>query len=174
MKKKERLVSIIMATIISIAMGALAAYLVRSGADAKQLESMPPAPVMFITSILESVTAGIILVLILPMGKWGRNLAAKAGATPPGAKFTLLNCLPVSVISSILVSAVVSFISIAMSYSKIGDPNKPPLPLMWLSNWGKLLPLSIIVSYVLAVVISPFVVQAVGLNRPPVEGGKPE
>ena len=170
MKKKERLVSIIMATIISAVMGALAIFLIRNGMNEQALKNAPPAPVMYITSILESITIGIILVLVLPVGKWGRGLAAKFGATPPGMKFTLLNCLPVSLISSVLVSALVSFISVATSYSKIADPDKPAMPLMWLGNWGKLLPLSILVSYVLAVVISPFVVKAVGLGGPMPEG----
>jgi hypothetical protein len=44
---------------------------------------------------------------------------------------------------------------------------------MWITNWLRLLPLSIVVSYVLAFVIAPFVVKAVGLGGPPEGAGRP-
>ena len=53
------------------------------------------------------------------------------------------------------------------------DPNKPPLMKMWFSNWISTLWIGILVSYVLAVLISPFVVQAVGLGGPPTGGDQP-
>lgn len=173
MKKKEKLVNIIMAIIISAIMGVLFAFLTRNNADAKALENMPPAPVAYILSILESITVGVILALIIPMGKWGRGLAAKAGATPPSMKFTLLNSIPFAVINAITISAICSFIGVATSYGHIEDPNKPAMIVMWLGNWLKTLPISICVSYVLAVLISPFVVQAVGLGGPPTGGDQP-
>ncbi len=173
MKKKERLVNIIMAIVISAIMGAIFAFITRNNVDPRALESMPPAPVYYLISILESITVGVILALIIPMGKMGRALAAKAGATPPSMKFTLLNSIPFALINAILISAICSFIGIATSYSHIGDPNKPAMMVMWLGNWVKTLPVSILVSYVLSVLISPFVVQAVGLGGPPTGGDQP-
>ena len=90
MKKKEKLVNIIMAIVISILMGILFAFISRNNADPKALESMPPAPAAYLISILESVTVGVILALIIPMGKWGRALCRKTGANPPGIKFTMI------------------------------------------------------------------------------------
>ena len=62
-------------------------------------------------------------------------------------------------------------INTAQAHAKIPPQAAPPLLAMWLPSWLKLLPLSILVSYVLAVLISPFVVQAVGLGGPPAGAG---
>ncbi len=175
MKKKELTISIIMATLISIGMGALASYLVRRGMNPQALASAPAAGAMYAANIIESVIVGVLIVLVLPFGKWGRALTVKAHAAPPGLKFTALNCLPISLGSAILVSAIVSFINIAQIHGNIPAGMAPPLMIMWVGQWLKLLPMSIIVSYVLAVIISPFVVQLVGMpvGGPPA-GGPPQ
>jgi len=167
MEKKEKLVNIIMAIVISILMGILFAFISRNNADPKALENMPPAPVAYLISILESVTVGVILALIIPMGKWGRALCRKTGANPPGLKFTLINCIPFALTNAILISIICSFLGVATSYGHIADPNKPPMIAMWLGNWIKTLPISIVVSYILSIIISPIVVKAVGLGGPP-------
>ena len=173
MKKKERKVGIIMAIVISVVMGALFTFISRNNVNEQALKNMPPAAVAYILGILESVTVGVIIALVIPIQKWGRGLAAKCNAYPPSMKFTLLNSIPFALINSILISAVCSFIGVATSYSKIGDPNKPPLMAMWFSNWISTLWIGILVSYILAVLISPFVVQAVGLGGPPTGGDQP-
>ena len=172
MKKKERLVNIIMAIIISAFMGILFGFITRNNADPKALETMPPAPVTYLINMLESITVGVIVALIIPMGRMGRALAAKFGATPPSMKFNLINSIPFAVINSVLVSAICSFIGIATAYGNIGDPNKPSLFVMWLGSWARSLPFSLLLSYVLAILIAPFVVKAVGLGGPPA-GGPP-
>ena len=155
MKRKERTVSILMATILSALLGALAAHWVRRGMTPQAL-AVTPAAGMYLTNILESIVVGILLVLILPFGKWGRALAARFGAKPPTLKFTLLNCLPVSVGSSVLVSLIVSFVNVAQAHARIpAEAAPPPLFAMWFSSWISLLPVSIIASYILAVLISP-------------------
>ena len=173
MKKKELTISIIMAVVISAAMGALASFLVRKNMNPQALAASPAAA-MYIANILESIIVGVIIVLLLPFGKWGRALTVKYHAAPPGLKFTALNCLPISLGSAVLVSAIVSFINIAQVHSHIPAGMAPPLMVMWVSQWLGLLPLSIIVSYLMAVIISPFVVQAVGMptgGPPPAAGG---
>lgn len=171
MKKKEKQVNLIMAIIMSLAMGILFTFITRGHADPKALESMPPAPAAYLIGILESVVVGVIVALIIPMGKIGRALTTKAGVRPPSLKYTLLNSIPFAVINAILVSSICSFIGIASSYKHMMIPDKPPLFLMWITNWLKLLPISIIVSYVLAVIISPIVVKAVGLGGPNANAG---
>jgi hypothetical protein len=171
MEKKEKKVNLIMAVIISLCMGILFTFITRGHADPKALESMPPAPAAYLISILESVVVGVIVAFIIPMGKIGRAMTSKAGVRPPSLPFTLINSIPFAVINAILVSAVCSFLGVASSYKHIMDPNKAPLFLMWATNWLKLLPISIIVSYVLAVIISPIVVKAVGLGGPGGPGG---
>lgn len=63
---------------------------------------------------------GILVVLIIPLGKWGRKLAKNAD--PTTMKFTLLNCLPVSVVSAIIVSAAAAFFGVFMGMSRSGAP----------------------------------------------------
>ena len=169
-RKKERTVSVIMAVILSAVMGALATTLVRKSLNPQMLASIPAAG-MYISNILESIAVGVLLVLIAPFGKWGKALAAKHNAFPPSMKFSLLNCLPISVGSSVIVSFIVSLINTAQAHAKIPPQVAPPLLAMWLPAWLKLLIPSVLVSYVLAVVISPFVVQAVGLGGPPAGAG---
>lgn len=166
MRKKERLVNIIMATILSAFMGAVACFVMRSGMSDEQLSSSP-AFVMYLSSIFESIIIGVFLVIVIPFGKWGRMLAGKFGANPPGMKFTCLNSIPVSVGSAILVSCSVSFINVFFAHSKIPSDVAPPLLVMWFPNWLRLLIPSIVISYVLSIIISPFIVRAAGLGGPP-------
>ena len=173
MKKKAKKVDIIMAIIMSVCMGILFAIIARKSADPKALESMPPLPIALLTSILESVIAGVIVVLVIPMGKIGRTLTTKFNAAPGTKKYSAINCLPFAVINAVLVSAVCSFISIAQAHSHMPADQAPPLFIMWVTNWLRLLPLSILGSYVLALIIAPFVVKAVGLGGPPEGAGRP-
>lgn len=166
MRKKERIVSILMAAILSALLGAIAAFFIRRGM-APEARAATPAAAMYLTNILESIVVGILLVLILPFGKWGRTLADRFGAKPPTLKFTLLNCLPVSVGSSVLVSLIVSFVNVAQAHARIPAEAAPPLLGMWFSSWISLLPISIVASYILAALISPLIVKAVGLGGPP-------
>ncbi len=167
MRNKDKLISIIMAVIISAVMGLIFAFIARKFASPQQLQAMPPAPIMFITSVVESIIVGVIVALVIPMGKMGHGLAARFNAAPPSVKFNLLNSIPFAVINAIIVSAICSFISIAQAHAHIPAGQAPPLFIMWIGQWLKLLPLSIIVSYVLAIIIAPIVVKAVGPGGPP-------
>lgn len=171
MKKKERLVGIIMAVIMSTIMGLLFSFIARKTASEQALASMPPAPIMYVTSVIESIIVGVIVVLVFPLMKAGGALCKKFNATPPSLKFSLLNGLPIAVVNAVVVSAVCSFISIAQSHSHMPKEVAPPLMAMWFGSWIKTLPISIIVSYLLAVIIAPFIVKAVGLGAPPSNAG---
>ncbi|MBO4426768.1 MAG: hypothetical protein J5776_07145 [Clostridiales bacterium] len=171
-RKKEMKVNLIMAVVMSLLLGIIAVFLARAGKDDVQLQSMPPLPVMLITGVLESLVAGIIVALVVPLGKWGRMLAAKAGANPPGLKFTLINCIPLAVGNTLIISLALSLISMLQAYGKIDMPNKPPFLAMWLGQWIIMLPVTLVAAYVIAVVISPVIVRAVGLGGP--QGGPPK
>ncbi len=173
MKNKEKLVGIIMAVIMSIINGLLFAFIARKTADAQSLASMPPATIMYITSLLESLVIGVAIMLIFPIGMLGRALAGKFGANPPSMKFNLLNSIPLAVINAVVVSALCSFLSIAKAHSNIPAGQAPPLFMMWFGSWIKLLPLSIIVSYILSILLAPVVVRAVGAGGPPAGAGGP-
>ena len=164
---KEKKVNLIMAIIMSACMGILFAFVARKNAAPQALQSMPPAPIMVLTSLIESIIVGVIVAFVIPMGKMGMALSSKFGARPGTFKFTAINSIPFAVINAVLVSAVCSFISIAKSHASMPSDQAPPLLVMWLANWLKTLPLSILVGYILAIIISPIVVRSVGLGGPP-------
>ena len=170
MKKKEKLVTLIMVAIMSTVMGTIANTIVRMRMTPEALAANP-ALIMYVTGILESVTIGLIAAFFLPFGKWGRALAAKFGAYPPGRKFIMLNCIPISIGNSTVVSLTVSFINSAIAHAKMPPETAPPLLAMWLPTWAIMIGPSIVISYTLAVLISPLVMKWVGLGGPPKEGG---
>ncbi len=173
MKKKERMMGLIMAIIISLAMGVLVAYLIPK-IQPQAAESQPVA-IRYISNILMSVTVGIIVAFVVPLGKMGRSLAAKANANPPTFKFTLINSIPLSVGNTIIVSLVCSLVGVLMGRSHAPAEalaHMPPFPVMWLGSWAKLLLPTLIVSYILAVVLSPIVSQAIGMADAGAEVGR--
>lgn len=172
MKKKQRTMSVIMAIIISAAMGAIAAFLTLK--NNPQAAQATPPQMMYISNIVMSVIVGILCGLLLPFGKWGRALATKAGANPPSMKFTLLNCLPISVGNTIVVSLVVSFFGVFMARANVpaeGLAQLPPLPVMWIGSWVQVLLPTLIASYLLAVIFSPMVAEMVGMSSAGAEVG---
>ena len=173
MKKKERTMGLVMSIIISAAMGALAAFLVLK--TNSQAAGSAPVPMMYISNILVSVIIGVIVALVIPLGKLGRGLAAKANANPPSMKFTLLNALPLSIGNTIIVSFFCSLFGVFMG--RRGAPaealaHMPPFFVMWFGSWLRLLLPTLILSYVLAVVLSPIVSQAVGIADAGAEVGR--
>lgn len=157
MRKKEKRIGIIMAVIVSAAMGIIAAIVVSANPEAK----VPPFPVFCAVNVIESVIAGLLVAFIIPLGRIGKSLADRAGATPPSLKFNLINSIPYAVGNAVIVSAVVSFINVAQAHASIPSDQAPPLMAMWISSWLPLLLPSIIAGYVLAVIISPIVVGIV-------------
>ena len=173
MKKKERTMGLIMSVIISAVMGTVAAYLVmKNNPDATKAT---PAPVMYISNIVVSIIVGVIVALVVPLGKLGKNLAEKAHAKPPAMKFNLINAIPISVGNTFIVSFFVSIFGVVMARSKAPESvvaDMPPFLVMWLSGWVKLLIPTLIIGYVLAVFLSPFVSRAVGLAGPKAGAGR--
>lgn len=173
MKKKERLMGIIMAIIISLGMGILVAALIP--VISPQAAESQPVAIRYISNILMSVVTGIIVALVIPLGKLGRGLANKAGAMPPSFKFTLLNSIPLAAGNTLIVSLVCSFFGVLMGRSHAEAEalaHMPPFPVMWLGNWVKLLLPTLIVSYILAVILSPVVSQAIGMADAGAEVGR--
>lgn len=161
-KRQERKIGLIMAIIISMAMGLLAAFMIYFGGKA---QGLPPLPIFILINLAESIVVGVIVALVIPLGKLGQMLTRKAKAVPPSLKFTLLNSIPMAIGNSVIVSAIVSFVNVAQAHSKIPKEQAPPLVAMWLGSWAPLLIPAILISYVLAVIISPLVVGFVRSNR---------
>lgn len=173
MKKKERMMGLIMTIIISAAMGALASFIVLK--TTPQAAAGQPVPMMYITNIVLSIIIGIIISFIIPLGKMGKSLAAKANANPPSMKFTLLNSLPLSIGNTLIIGLILSGFGVFMGRHSAPPEalaNMPPFPVMWLSGYAKLLLPTLIVSYVLSVILSPVVSQAIGLSDAGAEVGR--
>ena len=163
---KERAAGLMMAALVSAAMGAAASFLVLW--DNPQAAELTPVPILYASNIVLSVVLGLVTARVLPLGKWGRALAGKAHANPPGLPFTLLNAVPLAVGNTVLLSLALSFLGVFTARSHApaeAVAQMPPLPVMWLGSWGKLLLPTLLASYVISVVLSP-IAAAVGLNRP--------
>ena len=156
---------IIMAILISAAMGAIASYLVRNTGPSAATASQAPALISYGTNIGLSIILGLIIALILPLGKLGRGLAKKANADPPGFKFTVLNALPISIINTILISLALSAFGVFQARANIPEGQKPPFLAMWIPSWARLLIPTLIASYVIACILSPIVSSMLGLGK---------
>ena len=157
MKKQERTIGLVMAVIMSIAMGIVAAVVIYNDPKAQT----PPFPIFCIINLVESIIVGLLVALFVPLGKMGQALCKKAKAMPPSLKFNLLNSIPLAIGNSLIVSTVVSFINVAQAHAKIPAEQAPPLFAMWFGSWAPLLLPSIVISYVLAILVSPIVVKMV-------------
>lgn len=165
MKKKELLINVIMAILMSAAMGIVFAIVIFNDPKAQT----PPFPVFCLLNVVESIIVGLIVAFLIPLGKMGQALAKKAKVAPPSIKFGLINSIPLAIGNAVIVSAVVSFVNIAQAHSKIPADQAPPLFAMWFGSWAPLLIPGIIIGYVLALLLSPIVVRLVMGGRP--QGG---
>ena len=171
MAKKQKKVGFIMSAIMSAVMGIVMTTIVRK---TNPQAAQTPAAIAYILAVLESVSIGLLATWLIPLNKLGQKLTTKANAVPGSNKFTLLNSLPMSVGNGLIVSACVCLINILQARSHMPPQALAQIPLFgqWFGSWIKLLPVSLVISYVLSVLISPFVVLAVGLGGPPA-GGPP-
>jgi len=166
MRKKERLMGIIMSVIISSVMGALSAFLVLS--NNPQAAAGRPVAAMYAINILLAIAVGIVVSLVVPLGKLGRMLTKKAGAQPPSIKFILLNSIPMAIGNSIIVGLIVSLFGVIMGRRGMPPEVAAATPFfpMWLGSWIKLLIPTLIISYVLSVLLTPLISRIIGLGGP--------
>ncbi len=157
MEKQERTIGLIMAVIMSIAMGIIAAVVIHNDPKAQT----PPFPIFCLINVVESVIVGLLVALFIPLGKIGQALCRKAKAMPPSLKFNLLNSIPLALGNALIVSTVVSFINVAQAHAKIPAEQAPPLFAMWFGSWAPLLLPTTVIGYVLAILVSPIVVKMV-------------
>ena len=172
MKKKMFLMGLIMSLIISVAMGLLSSFLlILFNPD---IVKSSPVPVIYLLNTLASLITGLIVFFVVPLGKLGAALTVKAGVRPPSLKFTLLNAIPMAVGNTVIISLVVSLLGVISARMKVPAEvlsTMPPMPVMWLGTWAKLLLPTLIASYILSVLISPLISKALGLGGTGSEGG---
>ncbi len=165
--KKERLVGIIMSIIISAVMGVVSAALVIK--NNPEAVKYTPVAMLYISNIALSIVIGVIIALVIPLGKLGAMLARKANANPPGIKFFLLNAIPNSVGNTLIISIVMSLYGVISARMKLPAEalaHLPPFAVMWLGNWFKLLLPTLLISYVLSVLLSPLITKLLGVKGP--------
>ncbi len=165
--KKERLVGIIMSIIISAVMGVVSAALVIK--NNPEAVKYTPVEMLYISNIALSIVIGVIIALVIPLGKLGAMLARKANANPPGIKFFLLNAIPNSVGNTLIISLILSFVGVLTARMKLPAEalsQLPPFAVMWLGNWLKLLLPTLLISYVLSVLLSPLISRLLGVGGP--------
>ena len=165
--KKERLVGIIMSIIISAVMGVVSAALVIK--NNPEAVKYTPVAMLYISNIALSIVIGVIIALVIPLGKLGAMLARKANANPPGIKFFLLNAIPNSVGNTLIISLILSFVGVLTARMKLPAEalsQLPPFAVMWLGNWIKLLLPTLLISYVLSVLLSPLITKLLGVKGP--------
>ncbi len=163
--KKERLVGIIMAIIMSAVMGVVSAALViKNNPEAVRYT---PVEMLYITNIALSIVIGVIISLVVPLGKLGAMLARKANANPPGIKFFLINAIPISLGNTLIMSILMSLYGVISARMKLPAEalsQLPPFTVMWFGSWFKLLLPTLLVSYVLSVILSPLITKLLGVN----------
>jgi len=165
--KKERLVGIIMSIIISAVMGVVSAALVIK--NNPEAVKYTPVAMLYISNIALSIVIGVIIALVIPLGKLGAMLARKANANPPGIKFFLLNAIPNSVGNTLIISLILSFVGVLSARMKLPTEalsQLPPFAVMWLGNWMRLLLPTLLISYVLSVLLSPLISRLLGVKGP--------
>ena len=164
---KGRLVGIIMSVIISLAMGIVSSALViYTNPETLKVNS---AGSIYAFNIVLSLLLGVIIALFVPLGKLGEALARKAKAAPPGIRFILINSIPVSAGSTVIISFFLSLAGVLTTRLKIPADvlaQLPPFSVMWLGSWIRLLLPTLLISYLLSVLLAPLVSGLVGLNRP--------
>jgi len=164
---KERLVGLIVSFFVSASMGLVSAVLVTTtNPDSLRAHS---SALIYASNIILSVIIGLVIAFIIPFGKIGTSLARKAGAYPPSMKFIFINAIPNSVGNTVIISFILSFVGVFTARMKIPAeilPTLPPLPVMWLGSWVKLLLPTLVISYILSVILAPIVARIVGFKGP--------
>ena len=159
--KTNRLINIVMAVLMSVAMGLVASVVVFNTTDSMTT----PFPIFCLLNVGQSVIVGILVAILIPFHKAGMYLTRNIKNS--SLIYYLIFSIPNALGNAVIVSAAVSFMNIAAAYSKMDPTHAPPLFIMWFGSWIKTLPLSIVVGYVIAIIIAPFVIKAVGLGGPP-------
>ena len=84
-------------------------------------------------------------------------------------KFILLNAIPMAVGNTVIISLVVSLLGVISARLKVPAEvlsTMPPMPVMWLGTWAKLLLPTLAASYILSAILSPLISKALGLGGP--------
>ncbi len=159
-KKKEKKALMIIVIILAVLMGIVSSVIIFMNPRS----NTPAFPIFCISNIFESVAAGIFLVQLIPFHKISKKMEEKAGVPCPEFKFILLNSIPLVVISTLIVEAIVCLLNIVMARSSIPAGQAPPFIMMYLSSYLPIILPSMIICYVAAILLSGIIYKTVGIR----------
>lgn len=152
-KKNKRLIEVIVSVIMSVAMGMVSTTIVCLNPNA----STPPFIIFCFLNVTESIITGVCVALFIPLGKISDALVRKFKLKNPSLEYNLVYSLPLAIGNAFIVSAVVSFINIAIAYTRLDPTQSPPLLVMWAASWLPLIIPMNIISYIFSVIVYPMV-----------------
>lgn len=153
--KNKRLVEVIVSVIMSIAMGMVSTIIVCLNPNA----NTPPFIIFCLLNVTESIITGVCVALFIPLGKLSDILTRKLKLKNPSLEYNLVYSIPLAIGNALIVSAVVSFINIAIAYTRLDPAQFPPLLVMWASSWLPLIIPMNIISYIFSVIVYPMVTE---------------
>lgn len=159
-KKKEKTAIMIIVIVLAVIMGIVASVII----SMNPRSNTPALPIFCISNVFESVAAGIILVQLIPFQKISRKMEEKAGVPCPETRFILFNSIPLVVISTLIVEAVVCLLNIIMARSSIPAGQAPPFIMMYISSYLPIILPSIAICYVVAILVSKPIYKIVGIR----------
>ena len=152
-KKNRRIIEVIVSVIMSVAMGMVSTIIVCLNPNA----NTPPFVIFCFLNVTESIITGVCVALFVPLGKISDALVRKLKLKNPSLEYNLVFSIPLAIGNALIVSAVVSFINIAIAYTRLDPTQCPPLLVMWASSWLPLIIPMNIISYILSVIVYPMV-----------------
>lgn len=159
--KEYHSIRIMMAVIMSTVMGVIASFLVAQNPNA----NIPAFPVFCLFNVTESIVVGVFIAIFIPLDKLSNALVSRFNIKNY-ALHGMVYAIPLSIGNGILVSGIVIFVNVFMSYLRINPANRPPLLGMWTSSWFPILLPMIVISYVVSLVFTPLVIKFIStINR---------
>ena len=167
-KKNKRLIEVIVSVIMSVAMGMASTIIVCLNPNA----NTPPFILFCFLNVTESIIAGVCVALFVPLGRLSDALVRKLKLKNPSLEYNLVYSIPLAIGNGLIVSAVVSFINIAIAYTRLDPTQCPPLLVMWASSWIPLITPLNIISYIFSVIVYPMVSSHFSANARESGAGK--
>lgn len=152
-QKNKRVIEVIVSVIMSVAMGMVSTIIVCSNPNA----NTPPFVIFCFLNVTESIITGVCVALFIPLGKISDALVRKLKLKNPSLEYNLVYSIPLAIGNALIVSVVVSFINIAIAYTRLDPTQCPPLLVMWASSWIPLVIPMNIISYIFSVIVYPMV-----------------
>ena len=164
--KTNRLINIVMAVLMSVAMGLVASVVVFNTTDSMTT----PFPIFCLLNVGQSIIVGILVAILIPFHKAGMYLTRNIKNS--SLIYYLIFSIPNALGNAVIVSAAVSFMNIAAAYSKMDPTHAPPLFIMWFVAWRRIIIPMVVIGYFVSVILTPIAVITAKYLDGGVDSGK--